>query len=211
MQDHQLGSDPSTHARWFAERLGWPVAQGTWLVGPQRCSCGERSCPCPGTHPLAAEWRFEATVNGRLLAELWGEHPDAGILAPTGIHFDALDVPAAPGQEAVYRLQEMGAELGPVLRSDDRVLLFVGVGARLGAEAIVDTSWRYGSFDVHCRSEGSYVVLPPSAGSSWLIPPTAGDRYPDADGVIGAVLDACLTLQARAVPQRRRYAIPTAS
>lgn len=212
MTDSDFGPDlvPGEAARGYASELGWPVAQGTWLTGAGRCSCGEQACPCPGAHPLAASWRLEASTNVGILRELWADRPQAGIVAPTGCRFDALDLPVTPGYEALGRLEEAGRRLGPVsVTADDRMLILVAVGARLGGDAVAGEPWRYGAYDVHCHSEGSYVGLPPTSGARWLYPPVAERGrllLPHPDEVLGAVLDACLRSQPRDLRLRRRAA-----
>jgi len=92
--------------------------------------------------------------------------------------------------------------------------VFGQVGARLLHALTHGTQWRYGTFDVHCHSEGSYVVLPPSPGVRWLAVPDPTRRaLPEADAVIGTITHTCgqLTRTAptsRGVPGAGRTAAP---
>jgi len=104
-----------------------------------------------------------------------------------------VDVPAAPGREALFRLRVMGYRLCPVAQTcDGRLWILVQVGAALLHGHTHGPQWRYGTYDVQCHSEGSYVVLPPSPGLRWLAVPDPSRRaLPEAHTIIGTIAQAC--------------------
>ena len=156
---------PADSALWHAVRMRYPVVPGTWLTETGACSCGDPACLRPGAHPLSVPWWLHASRNADVVRAWWARRPKASIVVPTGREFDVVDIPAAPGREALFRLDLMGYRLGPVAQTGDgRVWVFVQVGARLLHALTHGAQWRYGTFDVHCHSEGSYVALPPSPG-----------------------------------------------
>jgi hypothetical protein len=196
------GPDLATSAQAYARRMSWPVAQGTWLTPRRACSCGESGCARPGGHPLSVAWSLEATRDAEILGRLWDRRPQAGVLVPTGYAFDAIDMPAEAGREALHRLREMGYRLGPVAATDERrMLIFVEVADRQPAECAagpVGRPWRYAELDVYLATQGSYVMLPPSPGVRWVIPPRPLERrgrLPRVEELIGAIAAVCLELR----------------
>src|SRR5437879_2625834 len=79
--------------------LGWPCFPGAYAPeqGTRACSCDRIGCPAPGAHPVSAVWQRQASVDADVLARLWGAHPEANIILPTGRVFDVVDVPAQAG------------------------------------------------------------------------------------------------------------------
>jgi hypothetical protein len=191
--------------------MGWPVCPGAHpprtAAAPfgsgRACSCDRVGCPDPGAHPLSPAWQLQATVDTGVITRWWLDRPDANVLLVTGRVFDVLDVSAAAGRIALARLDQAGAETGPVaMCSPDRYLFFV---ASRGAPVEEDEWWSCHLDCVpdsiadmpglrwHCRD--SYVLAPPSSHASgqqvcWLRSPISR-RLPDSLRVLPTLADAC--------------------
>ena len=50
----QQRPDLGRAARWYAEKLDWPVAPAHYILPDGGCSCGNAECASPGKHPLTA-------------------------------------------------------------------------------------------------------------------------------------------------------------
>ncbi|MEV6956210.1 bifunctional DNA primase/polymerase [Streptomyces sp. NPDC051183] len=190
------------HAVRYTEERHWDVFAGTWLEsseGREKCSCGAQDCAAPGAHPTVKDWAAQASGSAVQVRRLWGKHPTASILLPTGRTFDALDVPDSAGFLALARLQRMQRALGPVtVTPDHRMKFFVlpGAGAKV-ADLLRKIGWQPSQLDLAARGEGEYVAAPPTRyggrGSvQWAQPPTAANRWlPDVEELIDALAYAC--------------------
>ncbi|OLT11827.1 DNA primase [Actinomadura sp. CNU-125] len=166
--------------------LGWPCVPGAHAParGDRACSCDRVGCPDPAAHPVSATWGLQASVDADVLKRWWGEHPQAGIILPTGRVFDVLDIPADAGHRALARIDRDSLPVGPVAAvGAERLLFFVSTR---GAPVDEDEWWSChldcSPEDVaetpgmrwHCRD--SYVVAPPTVlpygrETAWLRPP----------------------------------------
>ncbi|MFI1013427.1 bifunctional DNA primase/polymerase [Streptomyces sp. NPDC020965] len=198
----QRGEQLLDHAVRYAEERHWDVFPGTWLEAAgtrEHCSCGDADCAAPGAHPARPDWATQATGSATAARRLWGKHPRASILLPTGRTFDALDVPESAGFLALARMERMELPLGPVTRTPDRrMLFFVLPGATPKVpELIRGLGWAPSSVDLVARGEGHYVAAPPTrvgghGAVQWARRPTAANRWlPDAEELISPLAYAC--------------------
>ncbi|MFI2368332.1 bifunctional DNA primase/polymerase [Streptomyces sp. NPDC018833] len=199
---HQRGEQLLDNAVRYAEERHWDVFPGTWLEaadGAERCSCGDAGCPLPGAHPARPDWANQATGSATAVRRLWGKHPKASILLPTGRTFDALSVPESAGFLALARLERMDLPLGPVTCTPDRrMLFFVLPGACVKVpELIRNLGWAPSSLDLVARGEGHWVAAPPTriggrGAVQWARRPTSANRWlPDAEELISPLAYAC--------------------
>lgn len=190
------------HAVRYTEERHWDVFAGTWLEssgGREKCSCGAQDCAAPGAHPTVKDWAAQASGSAVQVRRIWGKHPSASILLPTGRTFDALDVPDSAGFLALARLQRMQRTLGPVtVTPDHRMKFFVLPGAGIKvADLLRKIGWQPAQLDLAAQGEGEYVAAPPTRyggrGSvQWAQPPTAANRWlPDVEELIDALAYAC--------------------
>jgi hypothetical protein len=178
-------------AEWYSAKRRWPVAQGTHVVDGE-CSCSTRDCKSPGAHPADEQWRYTSTMDSSVVRSWWGWRPEASVVLPTGVLFDVLDVPHAPGAEALRRLEDMRYEVGPAAETgDDRILIWVIAGARMLASLTEPREWPYDHLDLHCYSTGGFVIAPPCCDVRWLNPPDLGWVLPRADDIVGVIARAC--------------------
>ncbi|OII66072.1 DNA primase [Streptomyces sp. CC53] len=186
----------------YAEERHWDVFPGTWLEaveGREHCSCGDAACPAPGAHPARPDWATQATGSAVAARRLWGKHPRASILLPTGRTFDVLDVPESAGFLALARMERMELTLGPVLCTPDRrVQFFVLPGATAKAADLVrKLGWSPTGIDLVAKGEGHYVAAPPTrvggqGAVQWARRPTPANRWlPDAEELISPLAYAC--------------------
>jgi hypothetical protein len=196
----------------YAGRWGWTVALGGSPArahgGP--CPCGRARCAAPGLHPLPGRTARElppgaAPQEARVL---WDGEPEASLLLPTGRSFDVLDVPEPAGLRALVRLERMGTQVGPVLATPSRRLLFFV--ARGTAEKLPDLLYRMGwddaALDLGCHGEGAYLAAPPTTLTGlgqvrWLRRPCreSAARPPEARLLLGTLAYACHRGRERAV------------
>ncbi|MGV9315588.1 bifunctional DNA primase/polymerase [Streptomyces sp. NPDC003691] len=198
----QRGEQMLDHAVRYAEERHWDVFPGTWLEaadGREFCSCGDTGCAAPGAHAVRPDWANQATGSATAARRMWGKHPKASILLPTGRTFDALDVPESAGFLALARLERMDLPLGPVTSTPDRrMLFFVLPGGAAKAPALVrDLGWAPSSLDLIPRGQGHYVAAPPTriggmGPVQWVRRPTAENRWlPDTEELISPLAYAC--------------------
>ncbi|MHB6909162.1 bifunctional DNA primase/polymerase [Streptomyces sp. CB02959] len=186
----------------YAEERHWEVFPGAWLEHDgdrPRCSCDTVNCPQPGAHPIAPGWAGTATGSATAVRRMWGRHPRASILLPTGRTFEALDVPEMAGCLALARMERLGVALGPVTRTPDRRMLFLvlpGASAKV-PDLVRNLGWAPAALDLICRGEGEYIAAPPTRVGShgavqWARRPTASNRWlPDAEELISPLAYAC--------------------
>ncbi|MEU7640054.1 bifunctional DNA primase/polymerase [Streptomyces sp. NPDC039016] len=186
----------------YAEERHWEVFPGAWLEHDgdrPRCSCDTVNCPQPGAHPIAPGWAGTATGSATAVRRMWGRHPRASILLPTGRTFEALDVPEMAGCLALARMERLGVALGPVTRTPDRRMLFLvlpGASAKV-PDLVRNLGWAPAVLDLICRGEGEYIAAPPTRVGShgavqWARRPTASNRWlPDAEELISPLAYAC--------------------
>ncbi|MFE7134178.1 bifunctional DNA primase/polymerase [Streptomyces sp. NPDC057638] len=198
----QRGEQLLDHAVRYTEERHWDVFPGTWLEaadGREICSCGDTDCAAPGAHATGPDWASQATGSASGARRMWGKHPKASILLPTGRTFDALDVPESAGFLALARLERMDLPLGPVTCTPDRrMLFFVLPGAALKvAELIRGLGWAPSSIDLIARGDGHYLAAPPTrvgaiGAVQWARRPTSANRWlPDAEELISPLAYAC--------------------
>ncbi|MFF8384951.1 bifunctional DNA primase/polymerase [Streptomyces kanasensis] len=186
----------------YAEERHWDVFPGTWLEaveGRELCSCADPACPAPGAHPARPDWASQATGSAVGARRLWGKHPRASILLPTGRTFDALDVPESAGFLALARMERMDLTLGPVTCTPDRRMLFFvlpGAAPKV-ADLIRKLGWSPAGIDLVAKGEGQYVAAPPTriggqGAVQWANRPTAANRWlPDVEELISPLAYAC--------------------
>ncbi|AOT59493.1 MULTISPECIES: bifunctional DNA primase/polymerase [Streptomyces] len=186
----------------YAEERHWDVFPGTWLEtgdGLERCSCGDAACAAPGAHPFREDWAAQATGSPVAARRLWGRHPRASVLLPTGRTFDVLDVPESTGFLALARMERMDVALGPVACGPARRMAFFvlpGAAAKT-ADLIRGLGWSPAGLDLVAKGEGGYVVAPPTrvggqGAVQWVRRPTHANRWlPDAEELISPLAYAC--------------------
>ncbi|MDT9682134.1 bifunctional DNA primase/polymerase [Streptomyces sp. TRM76323] len=187
----------------YAEERHWDVFPGTWLEtvdGRERCSCGNAACASPGAHPFREDWAAQATGSPVAARRLWGSHPRASILLPTGRTFDALDVPETAGFLALARMERLDLALGPVACGPGRrMVFFVLPGAAVKvADLVRRLGWSPSGIDLVAKGEGGYVVAPPTRVGGgqgpvqWVRRPTHANRWlPDVEELISPLAYAC--------------------
>ncbi|GGQ04931.1 bifunctional DNA primase/polymerase [Streptomyces roseolilacinus] len=186
----------------YAEERHWDVFPGTWLEavdGREHCSCGDAACASPGAHPFREDWAAQATGSPAAARRLWGKHPRASVLLPTGRTFDALDVPESAGFLALARMERMDLALGPVACGPDRrMVFFVLPGAAAKVAGLVRRlGWSPSGIDLVAKGEGGYVAAPPTrvggqGAVQWVRRPTHANRWlPDAEELISPLAYAC--------------------
>ncbi len=198
----QRGESLQDTAVRYAEERHWDVFPGTWLIpvgGLQRCSCGEDACAAPGAHPAREDWATVATGSATVARRLWAKQPQASILLPTGLTFDAIDVPETAGFLALARMRRMELTLGPVTCTPDRRMqFFVLPGAASKVPDLVrKLGWPLSLLDLRVLGEGRYVVAPPTrfgarGAVQWACRPTPANRWlPDAEELVSPLAYAC--------------------
>ncbi|MER7819689.1 bifunctional DNA primase/polymerase [Streptomyces sp. NPDC087659] len=198
----QRGTQLLDSAVRYVEERHWEVFPGTWLEpveGAERCSCGAAVCDAPGAHAARPDWSGQGTGSAAAARRLWGRHPKASILLPTGRTFDALDVPESAGFLALARMERMDMALGPVACAPNRRMLFLvlpGAAVKL-ADLVRRLGWMPGSLDLVARGEGQYMAAPPTrvggqGAVQWVRKPTPANRWlPDAEELISPLAYAC--------------------
>ncbi|MCX4511567.1 bifunctional DNA primase/polymerase [Streptomyces sp. NBC_01619] len=198
----QRGGQLLDSALRYVEERHWDVFPGTWLEaaeGSERCSCGAFGCDAPGAHAARPDWANQATGSAVGARRLWGKHPKASILLPTGRTFDALDVPESAGFLALARMERMDMALGPVIRTPGRRMLFLVLpgAAQKTPDLVRKLGWMPSSLDLVARGEGHYVAAPPTrvggqGAVQWARKPTPANRWlPDAEELISPLAYAC--------------------
>ncbi|MFI6285951.1 bifunctional DNA primase/polymerase [Streptomyces sp. NPDC051018] len=198
----QRGEQLLDHAVRYAEERHWDVFPGTWLEaseGREFCSCGDTDCPAPGAHATGPEWATQATGSAAAARRMWGKHPKASILLPTGRTFDVLDLPESAGFLALARLERMDLPLGPVSCTPDRrMLFFVLPGAAVKVPELIRTlGWAPSSIDLVARGDGHYIAAPPTrvggrGAVQWARRPTPANRWlPEAAELLSPLAYAC--------------------
>lgn len=192
---------------------GWQVTPGAWLrtsgtgrsggtVRTGRFDCGRLGCPTTACHPALADWEQAASCDPVRIAEWWRYAPH-GVLLPTGLAFDVLEVPAPLGARAVGSPAWRATGRGPVATTPTgRWMFFVGPGHPLVPELA-------GRLDVIRHARGSWVPAPPTrlveGPVQWAVPPPAvAWRLPDGDQVQCAVRAAAGAAGPAAVARRVR-------
>jgi hypothetical protein len=174
-------------ARWRLRRAalrlaahGWPVTPGAWLRSG-RFDCGRPGCPTTACHPALEGWEPAASADPDRVTRWWRYAPH-GVLLPTGVAFDVLEVSASLGTLVIGSRQWRGAIRGPVATvPTGQWMFFVRTGEPLLPELA-------GRLDVLRHARGSWVPAPPTpmAGGPvrWNVPPAAvGWRLPDGYAV----------------------------
>jgi hypothetical protein len=198
----QRGEQLLDHAVRYTEERHWDVFPGTWLEasgGREFCSCGDTDCKIPGAHAVAPDWASQATGSATGARRMWGKHPRASILLPTGRTFDALDVPESAGFLALARMERMDLPLGPVTCTPDRrMLFFVLPGAAVKIPDLIrGLGWAPTAIDLVARGEGHYIAAPPTrvggrGAVQWARRPTPANRWlPEASELISPLAYAC--------------------
>lgn len=155
---------------------GWPVAPGAPLRGG-RFDCGRSGCHTRTCHPALPDWRPDACREPTAVARWWCHAPYA-LLLPTGVAFDAIEVPAPLGAAALARPR--WREAGPVLATPDgRWTFLVHPGQALRPQLAQ-------RLDLVRHCHGSWVPAPPTRLAEgrvrWVISPGEVDwRLPAAD------------------------------
>lgn len=159
---------------------GWPVTPGAWLRA-DRFDCGRLGCPTTACHPALAHWKQAASVDPDRIGHWWRSLPH-GVLLPTGLAFDVIEVPAPLGARATGGRGWRGTARGPVATvPGGRWMFFVRPGAALLPELA-------GRLDLVRHSRDSWVPAPPTrlvdGPVRWAVPPAAvGWRLPDGYAV----------------------------
>ena len=209
----------------------WPVVPGAYVTRTGTCSCGDRRCPEPGSHPVDPVSWLAASSDPERVHGWWLATPLASIVMPIGWHADVLDVPERGGLAALARLEMMGYDPSPVVATaSGRVLFFVAASARRPADVShaepagvphPETSlWlggdASGAPDIVVRRRGT-VMLPPlgpeSPGVTRWVEPLHPERrpLPRVEDMLGPVLHACREAAVRRSRRSGRLAAAVAA
>lgn len=172
-------------ARRYAAQFEWPIARGHYASERQLtmpcccgvglplnlsvCSCGSGECSTPGCHPVADDWKNEATADPEAIAPLWGGQQWWPI-APTGVAFDVVVVVGPFPAPVLASRGSKKVRLGLALTwFDDWHAFFVAPGTSDEIAAMERDG-------VSIRGTGSWIPLPAVALSSparWISFPKA--------------------------------------
>jgi hypothetical protein len=186
----------------YIEERHWDILPGTSVLradGSWRCSCDNTACAALGSHPAHRDWQKQITAQPSRVHGWWEEHPEGGILLPTGRTFDVIDVPEQAGCLALARLERSGTALGPVAATPTRRLyFFVLPGAKPKIpEMLARAGWGRAQLDLVCHGDKDFVVAPPSRMGTggqvqWARPPGESNRWlPEAAELIPTLAYAC--------------------
>ena len=111
--------------------------------------------------------------------------------------FDVIDAPGGAGHKVLLQLERIGAPLGAVLTSSNRLYFFVEAGSTAMFRAdLAELGW--GPQDVDLRAldaaAASAVQLPPLGNARWVRVPEVGGRaapLPPAHLLLGSLAYAC--------------------
>ncbi len=152
---------------------GWPVlACHSPIEG--RCSCGDRSCPSPGKHPVSRHGLHDATIDPAVIESWWcgARYANPAVRTgarPAGAGVIVLDIdPAHEGDTSLARLVAVHSPLPATLEvltgGGGRHLYFACAGP-----PVPNSAGRLGP-GLDIRGESGYVLVPPSVHA-------AGGRY----------------------------------
>ena len=152
---------------------GWPVLPCHYPI-EGRCSCGDRSCPSPGKHPLSRHGLHDATTDPAVIESWWRTSPHANPAVrtggrPAGAGVIVLDIdPAHYGNASLTQLVVVHGPLPATLEvltgGGGRHLYFAHAGL-----PVPNSAGRLGP-GLDIRGDGGYVLVPPSVHA-------AGGRY----------------------------------
>lgn len=186
----------------YVEERRWDVLPGTSVLradGGWQCSCDDSACTALGSHPAHRDWQKQIAEQSSRVHGWWQDHPESGVLLPTGRCFDVIDVPEQAGCLALARLERAGTALGPVAATPTRRLYFFVVPGSQPkiAELLTRAGWGRAQLDLICHGAKGFVVAPPSrmgAGGQvqWARPPSESNRWlPEASELIPTLAYAC--------------------
>lgn len=155
---------------------GWPVVPGTFArtASAGTHPCEQVGCPVRGLHPAVAEWASAATLDPVRIARWWARVA-YGIVLPTGLAFDVVEVHA-----------DLGAAVRPLLTGPGRrptVPIAVTPSGRWYLLVRPGEPLRPDLADlVVLHGPGSWVLAPPSSFPAgpvrWLVHPRAVNWEP---------------------------------
>jgi hypothetical protein len=147
----------------------------TWM-----CSCGDRYCETPGTHPLETEPLTQLSQ----VSAAYDVLTPPNLLIASGPKVAIWRVPLAPGSYAMRRLEQQRLTIWPpVMRLPDQGWIFCTAQTTLPTRLA----------DFELVSEDAPVLAPPSRGPSggklrWLWSPRfPAVPLPDAEPVLAAL------------------------
>jgi hypothetical protein len=169
---------------------GWPVTPGACLRA-NRFDCGRIGCRTTGCHPAVETWQQVATRDRQRINRWWRDSPHS-VLLPTGVSFDALDIPAPLAALVIRSGRWTGPLRGPVATiPTGRWLFLVQPGEPLLPELA-------GRWDVVLHGRGSWMPAPPTrlpeGAVRWSVSPTeSGGRLPDSIAVQRLLAETLMT------------------
>ncbi|HZA76175.1 MAG TPA: bifunctional DNA primase/polymerase [Acidimicrobiales bacterium] len=154
-------------------RGGWPVLACHYPI-ESRCSCGDRSCPSPGKHPLSRHGLHDATIDPAVIESWWrgARYANPAVRTgarPAGAGVIVLDTdPVHGGATSLAGLVAAHGALPATLEvltgGGGRHLYFAHAGP-----PVPNSAGRLGP-GLDIRGDGGYVLVPPSVHA-------AGGRY----------------------------------
>jgi hypothetical protein len=216
--------------RLVVDEWRWPVVPGAYVTRTGICSCGDRRCPEPGSHPVDPVSWLAASADPDRVHGWWLATPLASIVMPVGWHADLLDVPERGGLAALDRLAMMGYRSSPsIATASGRMLFLVAASARrpgdpghgepAGVPRPETALWlggdASGAADIVVRRRGT-TVLPPfgpeSPGVTRWVEPLRPERppLPRVEDLLGPVLHACREVVVRRSRRSGRLAAAVA-
>jgi hypothetical protein len=139
--------------------------------------------------------RLGRTGRGRRQADVLPLPAAASPWAAEG--FDVIDAPSGAGHRVLLQLERIGAPLGAVLTSSDRLYFFVEAGSTATFRAdLVELGWGSGDVDLRALevATAAALPLPPLGNGRWVRAPEVGGRaapLPPAHLLLGSLAYAC--------------------
>jgi putative DNA primase/helicase len=131
------------------------------------CTCTRASCSSAAKHPRTKHGLKDASTDQRLIADWWGQWPDANVGVRTGAASGllVLDIDVGSGgEESLARLEESPGRLPATVTAltggGGRHLMFRHPGGE-----VQNSAGKLGA-GLDTRADGGYIVAPPSVHAS---------------------------------------------
>lgn len=178
------------HPPWIEDALD--LAWHGWFLVPMHarhddftCTCGVSTCPTPGRHPRAPNWKAEMAKDRRSIeswAPLWQE-ATLGLVTGTGSQLLIVEV---RNPDCLRRLEDEHRPLPPTTtfrRGAYQFYLFTHPGYFVPELSTISQR----GDDIRLHGELSLVPIPPPRHTDWIEPPALTDPAAIPDWLINAV------------------------